>query len=81
MGDAGLAEHLEVVRKRGLGDGGLHRAASLLLAVGKRPHDLEPYRVAQGVEHLGEVELLCAWMVKCSQACSRSISAEASKEG
>ena len=60
---AGLAQHLEVVRERRLREAELEHSAGGLVAVGEPPHDLQPGRVAQGVEDGGELELSAGWVV------------------
>ena len=56
--DPCLAQHLEVVRQRRLRDRCLDGAARLLAVVGQLSHDLEPNRVAQRMQHVGERDLL-----------------------
>ena len=64
---AGLAQHPEVVRERGLGEAELEAAAGPFLgAYGQPAHDLEAGRITERVEHGRKLELLAGWVVRLS---------------
>ncbi len=58
--DAGLAEDAEVVGARRLHHGKVEALAAPLLAGGQPLDDQEPHRVAERVEHGGELDLLAS---------------------
>src|SRR3546814_18176997 len=63
--DPGVPQHAEMMRHTGLGPAAVERRAARLALAVELAHDVEAHRVAQGVEHPGQLDrrgLRMAWL-------------------
>jgi hypothetical protein len=73
LGEAGLTQDLQVMRQRRLGDGHIEVAATSLAVQSQAAHDVESDRVAQGMQHLGQLDGVDLRVMSRSDRCSTDL--------